>query len=152
MAPNASSGRVSAWAWLPFALAVLMDAFKVVLFIANATVVLVPLVFVASFFVSVIEIFAVFGWLWALGLYKPGKNQFFNTMATFGVSVMDLIPEWDDIPFTSPTVFFMITSAYARQKAEEAVTPAPRPIPAPPQPLPPPANEGEPEEAAAQAA
>jgi hypothetical protein len=71
---------------------------------------------VGSFIISIFEIVVVFGGLWFIGLYK-GKRQMSDTLLTLGISAADLIPIVDDIPFTTPTVFFMIM----KNKAEAII-------------------------------
>ncbi len=111
MPEAANDNRVSPWAWFYASIAGVLDAAKFLLFFLNGFVGAGTAIdVVGSFIISVIEITVVFGGLWFIGLYK-GKRSTENALVTMAVSSMDLMPIIDDIPFTTPTVLFMIMRA-----------------------------------------
>lgn len=110
----ANDNRVSPFAWLFFIVALVCDLAKgAVFFVQLIPAVGIPLSVVLSFYISVVEVVVVFGGLWMVGIYKSPKNSNAYFLLTLGVSAADLVPEIDDFPFTTPTVFYMIVKAYA---------------------------------------
>jgi hypothetical protein len=111
-------GDIKAAAFI--SVAVVCDAFKILLFFLNGIPVIGTAIDVTlSFFIGIIEMLIDYGGLGMSGAFK-GNSMTSNALLMGMGAVIDLVPEINDFPITSITVLFIIWNSRKSDKKQYA--------------------------------
>ena len=108
-------GNITAFFFISIAL--LFDAIKAVLFFVDAVpIVGIPLSFMLSELIGLIETPLIFGGLWFVGAYRGKSSN--PALVTIATAVVDLVPIINDFPATTGAVIAIIMQSRANDLLE----------------------------------